>query len=304
MSIKSITKYILLFAVFTGLIFAIGDFNSIIPTNLSRTDLDDGSFGFDYSGTNMSGSFYVEGIPDSATFPTEGAVGFHTMYNDSVIAVFSGIEAISIDSVNAGLVFLHQPGELTTGSYAVDPMNLTALFGFGVGINGMIDLDSLTSFEDIEADKIYVSGTGTITIDEINETEIVGTFTGLMLNIENPMDMVWATNGEFSIYNSDALSTDPTVADQFIPSEFSLRQNYPNPFNPSTTIEYKVYAEEHIQLKVFDLNGNELDILINENHAAGMYSLKWDGSRYSSGIYLYQLVKGSSVETRKMLLIK
>ena len=88
------------------------------------------------------------------------------------------------------------------------------------------------------------------------------------------------------------------------PEGYKLSQNYPNPFNPSTTINFEIPKSSHIILKVYDINGKEVETLYSGVLNGGEYSIKWDGSNYSSGIYFYKLETPNFVETRKMMLIK
>ena len=89
------------------------------------------------------------------------------------------------------------------------------------------------------------------------------------------------------------------------PTEFSLAQNYPNPFNPSTTIYFSLAKESNVSLKVFDLLGQEIISLVNnEFMTAGSYSYKFDASTLASGTYIYRLDAGSFVQTKKMTLTK
>jgi Secretion system C-terminal sorting domain/Beta-propeller repeat len=89
-----------------------------------------------------------------------------------------------------------------------------------------------------------------------------------------------------------------------IPGRFVLEQNFPNPFNPSTTIHFSVPSSEFVTLKVFDVLGNEVATLVNEEKPAGFYEVNFNAAGLSSGIYFYKLKAGSFVETKKMLLIK
>ncbi len=89
-----------------------------------------------------------------------------------------------------------------------------------------------------------------------------------------------------------------------IPNKTQLEQNYPNPFNPSTTISYMLAAKENVSIKVFDILGNEVATLVNENHEPGKYTVDFDASKLSSGIYFCRLIAGSKVKTMKMQLIK
>ncbi len=89
-----------------------------------------------------------------------------------------------------------------------------------------------------------------------------------------------------------------------MPKEFSLSQNYPNPFNPSTNIQYAIDSRQYVSLKVYDILGKEVAILVNEEKLAGNYKITFDASSLPSGIYFYQLQAGSFVQTRKMVLLK
>ena len=89
-----------------------------------------------------------------------------------------------------------------------------------------------------------------------------------------------------------------------LPKVFTLEQNYPNPFNPSTVISYQLPANSQVTLKVYDAIGREVATLVNEVKEAGNYSVTFDASRFSSGIYFARLQSGDKVQLKKMLLIK
>jgi len=88
------------------------------------------------------------------------------------------------------------------------------------------------------------------------------------------------------------------------PIKFELMQNYPNPFNPSTNIQYAVSSRQIVVLKVYDVLGNEVAILVNEEKPAGSYEVEFKGNDLTSGVYIYQLQAGEIIGTKKMLLIK
>jgi hypothetical protein len=88
------------------------------------------------------------------------------------------------------------------------------------------------------------------------------------------------------------------------PTGFSLMQNYPNPFNPSTTIKFTIPEKEFVSLKVYDVMGNEVAILLNEEKQAGLHSIQFEASKLSSGTYFYKLQVGNIVEMKKMILLK
>jgi len=95
-----------------------------------------------------------------------------------------------------------------------------------------------------------------------------------------------------------------------IPNSNSLYQNYPNPFNPSTTIKFDISQlvgnayMRSVQLKVFDITGKEVEILVNKEMSPGSYEVSWDASNYASGTYFYKLTAGDFKQTKKLLLVK
>ena len=93
------------------------------------------------------------------------------------------------------------------------------------------------------------------------------------------------------------------------PLEYSLKQNYPNPFNPSTTIRFTIPQEgrgemQNVSLKVFDILGNEIAILVDEEKATGIYEVEFNAVGLPSGIYFYIIHSGNFLSTKKMTLIK
>jgi hypothetical protein len=89
-----------------------------------------------------------------------------------------------------------------------------------------------------------------------------------------------------------------------LPTRFTLGQNYPNPFNPSTEIRYQIGKQSLVTLKVYNIMGQEVATLVNEVMSAGEHNVSFDASRLASGVYLYKLQAGSSVDTKKMMLVK
>lgn len=134
----------------------------------------------------------------------------------------------------------------------------------------------------------------------------------LLSGMPRPSGMVFDSNGDlfissFSDDNIVKVSNLPVgVEDEnnYVADDFSLEQNYPNPFNPSTSIQYRVSSISNVSLKVYDVLGTEVAILVNEEKPAGTYEVKFNAAGLSSGIYFYKLQAGSLVETKKMLLLK
>ena len=89
-----------------------------------------------------------------------------------------------------------------------------------------------------------------------------------------------------------------------IPNQFSLSQNYPNPFNPNTVIKYNIPSINFVSVKVYDVLGNEVSILVNEIKPPGSYNVTFDGSELSSGVYFYRINAGNFQQVKKMIFIK
>ncbi|RJP66070.1 MAG: T9SS C-terminal target domain-containing protein [Ignavibacteriales bacterium] len=99
------------------------------------------------------------------------------------------------------------------------------------------------------------------------------------------------------------------------PLNFSLSQNFPNPFNPTTKIKYSIPVEtghsaaggsslQQVLLKVYDVIGNEVAVLVNEEQPTGEYEVEFSANRLSSGVYFYQLTQGSNIIIKKMVLLR
>jgi len=89
-----------------------------------------------------------------------------------------------------------------------------------------------------------------------------------------------------------------------IPVKYDLSQNYPNPFNPSTSINYDLPVDGKVSLKIFDMMGREVSTLVNEVQTAGYYSINYNASSLSSGVYFFTISADNFVETKKMMLVK
>lgn len=90
-----------------------------------------------------------------------------------------------------------------------------------------------------------------------------------------------------------------------LPARFELNQNYPNPFNPSTNIQFSLPKTSNVKLEVFNSIGVLVATLIDDQKQAGFHTIRFDASRYSSGMYFYRLIANNAViSTKKMILIK
>ncbi len=89
-----------------------------------------------------------------------------------------------------------------------------------------------------------------------------------------------------------------------LPKTFHLAQNYPNPFNPLTTIAYQLPKRSRVKLEIFNILGQRVQTLVNAKQAPGHYKVKWDASRFATGMYIYRLNAGEFTSSKKLLFIK
>lgn len=103
-----------------------------------------------------------------------------------------------------------------------------------------------------------------------------------------------------------AMPTEIVEKDQ-LPFQFSLSQNFPNPFNPSTMIMYNLPSAAFVTLKVYNVLGKEVAVLVSQNQNSGQHMTVFDIGKtndMASGVYFYRLTAGSFTQTRKMMLVK
>jgi len=128
----------------------------------------------------------------------------------------------------------------------------------------------------------------------------------------NPSYAGWLGGGRVNAYRALAnivSAADPLSDHGALPEDHALSQNYPNPFNPSTTISYDLPVSGPVEMNIFNVRGQLVRTLINENQSAGSHSIRWNGRDHlgqmaTSGIYFYQLKSGNGSQVRKMVLMK
>lgn len=126
-------------------------------------------------------------------------------------------------------------------------------------------------------------------------------------------DYLYAGTGGYSMCKTTTSTVTSVENEKHTPTTFCLEQNYPNPFNPSTTISWQMPKAGLVTLKIFDVLGNEVAILVDEYRPAGNYEVEFNTNSHSglsgirgltSGVYFYQLRAGSFIQTKKMILLK
>lgn len=124
----------------------------------------------------------------------------------------------------------------------------------------------------------------------------------------------WAYNGIDSLASTNSLIVTLVrspigiqVISSEIPNAFALYNNYPNPFNPVTTINFdipNISGDKTVKIIVFDILGRQVEQILNQEMQPGKYSLKWDASKFSSGIYFYKIIANNFIDTKRMILVK
>ena len=109
------------------------------------------------------------------------------------------------------------------------------------------------------------------------------------------IDMISITNAELTDIANEPDNT---------PMAYDLMQNYPNPFNPSTNISFVLAKNTHTLIKIYNILGQEVAILVDENLNAGPHTIQFNGANLESGAYFYSIVAGDYQASKKMMLIK
>jgi polyhydroxybutyrate depolymerase len=152
---------------------------------------------------------------------------------------------------------------------------------------------------------------GTLGFGNIAPGEVKSTSFGLRYNTQNnpsSIDFIVHIFSNGNFFWSDSFTVDIVTGiaenETTLPIEYALKQNYPNPFNPSTRIKYSIPQSSNVVIKVFDILGNAIATLVNEEKSVGIYEVEFDATGISSGVYFYTLTAGNFVETKKLVLLR
>jgi len=200
------------------------------------------------------------------------------------------------------------PVELTSFTASVNGNDVTLNWSTASEINNMgfeVERSQISKLKSQMWEKIgFVHGNGTTTEIQNFRFKDIGVPSGNYSYRLKQIDF----DGSFE-YLPDRQGSNAIEVDITQPAEFSLGQNYPNPFNPETKIKYAIPSgglgiETAVQLKIYDVLGNEVAALVNEEKLPGEYQITFDGSGLVSGIYFYSLNAGNFSETKKMILLR
>ncbi|MEX0723862.1 MAG: alpha-amylase family glycosyl hydrolase [Gracilimonas sp.] len=170
------------------------------------------------------------------------------------------------------------------------------------------------TLEHSDSDVVIVGNFGVETANQTVTFPSTGTwynhFSGTSETISEAEQQVSLGPGVFEIFTTKEFATpeDDLVTSKEegagVPSSYKLGQNYPNPFNPTTNISYEIAEAGKVELEVFDMLGRKVAEVVNQRQASGSYTVNFDASRLSSGLYIYRLRANGKVMTKKMTLIK
>ena len=180
--------------------------------------------------------------------------------------------------------------------------------------SGNYEVFAYIYYSTAKAAKYWIHYAGDSTVVVLNQSQFrdswasLGTFPFLMgdsgyVTLGDGSD----STGQMIVFDATRWSyRSPTLVtgNPSLPDRMTLLQNYPNPFNPSTEISYSLSATGHVTLKIYDVLGREVATLVNEKQGAGAHTVRFDGSRLSSGVYFYRLNAGDFVATKKLVLTK
>ena len=154
------------------------------------------------------------------------------------------------------------------------------------------------------------SGTGqqvfeniTVALQANSTHTIVPNWTNLELPVSIYIDLGNNDTIDDTIFVNNTVDVDDHRSLE-MPMEYNLAQNYPNPFNPSTQIEYSLPRATHVKLSVYNLLGQLIATLVDEERPAGRFSVEWNGNNVSSGVYFYRLEAAQFVKTMKLVLLR
>ena len=298
------------------------DFENISTVNIYRSETEDTGFELiatpdksltDYTDENLTTdkTYYykisvtdtndIESFPtnvqtitpgSSFTFQSEDAILIGTVFVDNNHLGYHGTAFTNFDASNSAVEFTDMPG--------FGGGDRTLIFRYALGNtdrNGNLIVNGNTN-------SLTMRGTG-------DWTNWVYDSIGVTLNAGYDNTIRFAATGndfgnldEITIIPMAITAVESEYKKDKIPTEFQLYQNYPNPFNPSTTIAFDLPHTCPVTLKVYDMMGREVVVLVDRNLPAGKYQYKLNAANYASGVYFYRLTAGNWSETHKMVLAK
>jgi photosystem II stability/assembly factor-like uncharacterized protein len=273
----------------TNWVFQQGVFPKYVESIYFNDENNGCAAGIDYDGNNYFGVIIKT---------TDGGASWTTQYSGYWLLSLYFTNSNTAWAAGAGIILNTNDGgtswnpQITGTSYQLYSVHFSdSNFGWAVGYDGNASSGIILNTTDgginwnpttVGADTVLYS----VQFADLNNGWAVGD-NGAILH---------TTNGGVSFVEEEHIDE--------VPTEFILLQNYPNPFNPTTKIRYSVPQSSNVTIKVFDILGNEIETLINEEKPVGTYEITWYAANLPSGIYFYTINAGNFIETKKMILMK
>jgi hypothetical protein len=246
-----------------------------------------------------AGRYFVMAIPLSDYAPAfykAGAYGVLRWKDADTVSIVGAVTGIDI-----GVVRIHGDGPSTlAGMVASEGVPVSGVNVFATDAQGRVEGYGFTDANGAYSITGLPTGQVTIVADRDGYNPAQGSV------YIGPAD--YSVNG--GSLNLTAVAVTSVPGQMGVPSSYALEQNYPNPFNPSTAISYGLSAVSQVTLKVFNVLGQEVAVLVNETKAPGRYTVNWDAAKFASGVYLYTIsatpVSGGQAfsSLKKMVLLK
>jgi hypothetical protein len=293
-----------------GIAGLVKDFNNGNPVEavVSVFKLNNGRFKpFKSTRTDSLGNYLVENLepgnyivfakpqlPYLPGYYKADTVAFRWRDADTVVVSENGI----VENININLVTRPDTGFAKISGYVRtvngDPVSGAVVLTYN--LNGEVVAYSISSNDGSYQIENLVAGDYTLVVDA-TEYENASSDNSVSLNYgSNP-----STTKDLYL---NPESTTGVKSNSPVPSSYSLSQNYPNPFNPSTQIRFTIPEKTNVKLEVYNLIGQKVADLVNSELSAGEYSITFNASGLSSGIYLYRLQAGNFSSVKKMILMK
>lgn len=279
------------------------DSSKALMTKFRVTDI------YGYKHYEGSGSKYYRGKLITDDFLIDRYAQFQQAVGATSTTFFNSFPATQHPTVYNSVLFLNHKND---GSFYGNVSNLVTAASRIVGNIKKLPRPGflLAGYQRFRNDDISPASMGT---EDLTLSRLDSLITLIKSDPLVGPDVEVVTPEVFSVLMRKSTGVLSDVANRSVPKEFGLEQNYPNPFNPATNVEFRISDFGFVSLKVFDVLGREVATVLNEMHQPGTYSVRWDGSAFPSGVYLYRLEArpianhGERVrfsETRKMLLVK
>jgi len=205
---------------------------------------------------------------------------------------------------NARESYRYMSGDRRNGAPTINPLG-------GYRTRYMFSGDPVTNqgwVQNASADQRFMASTGPVNMNPgdtqvIVVAQLIARGTSNLNSITRLRELVPVVKSYYnSCYTNPPIGIEPVSSE--VPLRFQLHQNFPNPFNSVTVIRYQLMLKGLVTLRIFDVLGREVSVLVNEEQMAGIYEVKWDATDFQSGVYFYKLTAGEFNESRRMILIK